>query len=387
MDTSDAAWELYDEDEEDLEHTSPELREEIRNTVTFTLDWSVGSLLKQLQDGQIDLQPAYQRRDAWSISRKSRFIESLVLGLPVPQLVLAEERQSKGSFLVLDGKQRLTSLLQFIGAAQGSASNAFKLHELPMLVPLNGVSYAEMQSNAQWSQHLHAFVNQAVRTVVLRGWQSDELLHLVFHRLNSSVVPLSAQELRQALIRGPFLQYLNDYSAHSAVLQSVLKLKEPDFRMRDSEVLLRLLAFSLFRSSYRGDLKRFLDDSAKRINQRWGSQAAVVEDRLKRIERALDLWTSALGTPERVGRKHTSKGYEPRLNRAVLDAQVGATEDPAVEDVLANKPALAAPAFEQLMISDPEFARSVESTTKTLDAASYRVDAVRRAIAAAGAVA
>ncbi|MHB1070107.1 MAG: GmrSD restriction endonuclease domain-containing protein, partial [Gemmatimonadaceae bacterium] len=302
--TNEISWSLLEEDEEDIElSASSDLIDEIRQTVVFTLDWSVGSLLEQLRAGSIDLQPQYQRRDAWTVPLKSRLIESLILGLPVPQLVLAEMRDRKGEFLVLDGKQRLTALLQFAGGMATSKANGFRLSELPVLRELNGVSFEAMKDRESGSGHLSALLNQPVRTVILRGWRSDELLHLVFHRLNSNVVPLSPQELRQALIRGPFLPYLNDVSAESTTLQRLLRLTGPDFRMRDSELLLRLLAFSLFTEDYRGDLRRFLDAAAHRLNQNWDSDRQRIEQVLVDLQARIDLWASALDGHHRVGRR------------------------------------------------------------------------------------
>lgn len=81
----------------------------------FATDWTADTIINQLGKGNIRLDPAFQRRDAWTIQRRSKFIESLILGLPIPQLVLAEGPEGKGTFLVIDGKQRLLSLQQFAG--------------------------------------------------------------------------------------------------------------------------------------------------------------------------------------------------------------------------------------------------------------------------------
>lgn len=80
--------------------------------VTST-DWTTETILNQLARGNIQLNPRFQRREAWTQVRKSRFIESLFLGLPIPQLVLAEQRGRRGAYLVIDGKQRLLALRQF----------------------------------------------------------------------------------------------------------------------------------------------------------------------------------------------------------------------------------------------------------------------------------
>src|SRR5260370_24408428 len=76
----------------------------------FGTDGSAGTLIAQLRRGNIKLDPIFQRRDAWDMKRKSRFIESIVLGLPIPQIVLAEAKEDRGSVLIIDVKQRLLSL-------------------------------------------------------------------------------------------------------------------------------------------------------------------------------------------------------------------------------------------------------------------------------------
>jgi hypothetical protein len=66
-------------------------------SVIWGTDWTVETLLSQLKKGNIQLEPKFQRRDAWSPERKSRFIESLILNLPIPQIILAETKDQKGS--------------------------------------------------------------------------------------------------------------------------------------------------------------------------------------------------------------------------------------------------------------------------------------------------
>jgi uncharacterized protein DUF262 len=100
------------ESEDDLQAVDPSL---LGQAVVFGTDWTAATLIDQLGRGNIKLDPIFQRRDAWNAARKSRFIESIILGLPIPQLVLAEAKDDRGSFLVIDGKQRLLSLQQFAG--------------------------------------------------------------------------------------------------------------------------------------------------------------------------------------------------------------------------------------------------------------------------------
>ena len=98
------------ETEDDLTSLDPSL---LGKAVVSSTDWTAETTIGQLAKGNISLDPIFQRRDAWTQSGKSKFIESIILGLPIPQLVLAESPEKKGAFIVIDGKQRLLTLQHF----------------------------------------------------------------------------------------------------------------------------------------------------------------------------------------------------------------------------------------------------------------------------------
>ncbi|MCH8816081.1 MAG: DUF262 domain-containing protein, partial [Chloroflexi bacterium] len=164
----------------------------ISEAVVFSSDWTTETIVEQLRKGNIGLSPRFQRRDAWNRARKSRLIESLILGLPVPQIVLAETQEKRGKYLVLDGKQRLLSLLQFWGIGEG-ANNKFPLSGLEVREDLKGKRYEQLENDPAHADDLAALQNQTVRTVVIRNWPSQSFLHLVFLRLNTGTVGLAPQ--------------------------------------------------------------------------------------------------------------------------------------------------------------------------------------------------
>jgi hypothetical protein len=189
--------------------------------VLFSSDWTVETVLSQLRKGNIHLNPNFQRREAWSNARKSKFIESVVIGLPIPQLVLAEISGKRGTYIVLDGKQRLLSLLRFTESAEDRAIG-FGLSSLEIRSDLARKKYYHFVHDPALEVDRNQFLNYTLRTVIIRNWPNTDFLHQVFLRLNTGSVTLSAQELRQAMAPGEFTSFADDYSAQSTQIQSLL---------------------------------------------------------------------------------------------------------------------------------------------------------------------
>jgi Protein of unknown function DUF262 len=135
--------------------------------VLHATDWTTETVVSQLQRGTILLNPSFQRRDAWSSVQKSRFIESLILGLPIPQGVLAEARLSLGKFIVLDGKQRLLALLQFWGLGEGK-KNEYALSGLEALKGLSRLQYKDLATLPEYEDILISLLRQPSRARPLR---------------------------------------------------------------------------------------------------------------------------------------------------------------------------------------------------------------------------
>lgn len=328
------------------------------DAVLHSADWTVETIVAQLARGNIELNPRFQRRDAWSPRRKSLFIESLILGLPVPQIVLAEKQGHRGRYIVLDGKQRLLSLLQFAGLADPQApNNSFRLSGLEARTDLARKSYRDLTDDPALDADLSAFANYTVRTVVIRNWPSFDFLHLVFLRLNTGSVKLSPQELRQALFPGAFSDAADDAAGASEVLRTLLSRTSVDPRMRDVELLVRYLAFLMFLPRYTGRMKDFLDSACFMLNEQWDDQRYAVESAIETFERAGTLLIQIFGASS-IARKGGSKSF----NRAIFDTLLFyATDDRIAEGMAADPESIRAAYFAAL--EDPDFLDAVESDT------------------------
>ncbi|WP_203676565.1 DUF262 domain-containing protein, partial [Cellulomonas phragmiteti] len=170
------------------------VRGEVR-IVTDQARTQLAELPLVLQSGRYKLQPDYQRRHRWSAAKKSRLIESFIMNVPVPPIFVYEYEYSK--YEVMDGLQRLTALWDFY-------QDKFELTDLEYWPELNGRKYSGLPLQLR-----QAIDRRHISSIVLLYETANDnavaqhLKELVFERINSGGVTLSAQESRNALSSGP----------------------------------------------------------------------------------------------------------------------------------------------------------------------------------------
>ena len=229
---------------------------EFRSLSLSASDWTVETLFRQIKKGNIEISPGFQRRAVWEEKKKSAFIESLILGIPVPQIVIAQRKGARGKYLVLDGKQRLLSIIGFY-------NNEYGVRDSELIKEIKGETYENLDE-----EYKDALDNATIRAVRLAGWESDSVLYTIFHRLNSGSVSLNTQELRSALFVGPFTTFADDFTTSNYEFAQLFSgsADGPDFRMRDIELLTRYCGITRNPVLYRGNLKTFLDEITKWLN-------------------------------------------------------------------------------------------------------------------------
>lgn len=343
------------EDESD-DDVGPEDYAAFAEAVVFSTDWTTETIVQQLERENILLNPRFQRRDAWSRTRKSLFVESLILGLPIPQIVLAETREQRGKYIVLDGKQRLLALLQFWGLGKG-ANNAYSLIGLVVRSDLRGKQIGDFKRDPALRGDLTTLQNATMRTVVIRNWPNRNFLHQVFLRLNTGSVKLSPQELRQALNPGPFTDFVDDAAIESAELKAMLGLVEPDSRMRDVELLARALAFANFIHDYPGRMKKFLDTSFDKMNTSWESREGAVRKQVAEFNEGITALVSIFGV-ENIARKPGSRAF----NKAIFDTLIFYFRDATIRGAALANPDGVREAYRAL-VKSPDFVLAADRDT------------------------
>ncbi|WP_406837441.1 DUF262 domain-containing protein [Streptomyces sp. AHU1] len=360
-------WDDADGEEEDT--AASVTSEEVTRAVVTDTDWTAETILSQLRRGNIQLNPRFQRRDAWNKPRKSRFIESLILGLPIPQIVLAEDKNRRGKFIVLDGKQRLLALRQFAAGSSFAASaeeedfKGFSLTGLEVREDLRLATLRKMEHDDSYVDDLNSLLNETIRTVVVRRWPNEDFLNLVFLRLNTGSVKLSPQELRQALHPGPFTDFLDDCASESEWLRAALRIDKPDFRMRDVEVLLRYFGFQFTLDEYTGNLKKFLDDTVNLLNAQWEKEEVRIKQVGNNCNQAIEATFKIFG--DNAFYRWAAGKYEGRFNRAVFDVMTYYFSEEPIRVKAFSRTSSVESAFRDLCDTSPRFVESIQTTTKT----------------------
>lgn len=268
------------------------------DAVVWGTDWTTETIARQIAKGNIDLNPSFQRRDAWTKKEKSKLIESLMLGIPVPPIVLAEDSKNKNRYIVIDGKQRLLSIMQFYadcksikGEMEEGKYETLTLSGLEILQSLNKATYSKVPDN-----YLSNIDNGTIRTIAIKHWPDENFLYTVFLRLNTGSKKLSPQELRQALKPGDFLNYLDTASADSEALRKMLNNTQPDKRMRDVELALRYFGFKYYITDYKGNLRDFMDSTCEKLNQAWAEKEDGIKEDFLQLEEAIKFVFSLFST-------------------------------------------------------------------------------------------
>jgi hypothetical protein len=216
--------------------------------------------------------PKFQRQYVWNDSLASKLVESVLLNVPIPPCYLSENEENELD--VIDGQQRIYSLYRFV-------ENQFPLRDLDALSEFNGKRFFELPSKEQ--RRIRTYT---LRCIVVTNESHPEIKFDVFERLNTSTMPLNAQELRNCVSRGSLNNLLAELSFGAKWL-AIRGRKVPDKRLADEEIILRYFSFQLQGiKGYRTPLKNWLNDTA-RTGRRYSE--AEINDLRNKWENALEV--------------------------------------------------------------------------------------------------
>jgi hypothetical protein len=270
---------------------------------------AMDAVIRRLRQSTIRLAPTFQRKYVWDQVRQSQLIESLMLRIPLPMFYVAANQD--GTWDVVDGLQRLTTIRNFILGGQKDVPDAtpFTLTGLEFWGDrFDGKSFNEIEANVSNSRIVNNILETEMRFTVINPGTPEEVKRNIFKRINTGGMPLTQQEIRHALYQGVSTKLLEKL----VQLQSFARAVDDsidDSRMAGRELILRFLAFHVFDSTaFTGDMDKFLSNAMRTIN----CMPNISEEELAKIFR-----TSSPPSPRIAEFSKLEKSFEVAMDRSV----------------------------------------------------------------------
>ncbi|MEU0492046.1 DUF262 domain-containing protein [Nocardiopsis sp. NPDC006139] len=314
--------------EEEVELTEAEAE---AKPVTYTgTDFDVEGLVRRLGRGDIviptfghgdpSLETAgFQRGFVWRRPQMDRFIESLLMGYPIPGIMLVEQTDRR--YLVLDGQQRLRTMAAFYEGVH--AGREFVLDNVA--AEFKGLKYKTLRPE-QRRQMDNTFIQATI--VKTDGTQESlEAIYQVFERLNSGGTQLTPHEIRIALYPGMLVDFLEDLNQLPA-WRGLYGARSP--RLRDQELILRIIALYINIDGYFRPQKKFLNEFLGKHRNMEGIEEGDIKSRFRKISETL------LRGPGRAALRYQSSQVNAALTEAIyvgLLRRLENSPEPSDEDV------------------------------------------------------
>jgi hypothetical protein len=334
-----------------------------RELLTSTIDYNLESLSQLINNRVIDLAPKYQRRFRWDESRKSKLIESFLMNVPVPPIFLNED--DFGKYSVIDGKQRLSSINDFI-------SGKLALSNLTVFKDLNGRNFFDLPIEFQNSLKIRA----TVRAIIILRQSDKDIKYEVFQRLNTGGVKLNAQEIRNSAFPSKLndkIIELSESKKFHKMLGIKSKAKSRIYQeMTDAELVLRFFSLKDNWPKYPGGLKSILDsylDNNKTFND---EQVKILEIDFNKTLENVEL---IFGDDGSFRRWLPQKKWKQQVSVPLYDAQMFACFNKDKNHLIENRGQIV-DEFKNLF-NDTDFIESIGSSTTSAGKFLYRINALQ----------
>lgn len=242
------------------------------------VQFSIFELKRRYDRGMVELDPDFQRNYVWKNKQKSELIESVVMGIPLPLIYMAETME--GSLVIVDGRQRLTTFFDYM-------DDQFTINGLRILQELNGCRFSDLEKDEKKRKYATNIEDFQLSIQIIKYPTPDRMRFDIFDRVNRGGTPLNNQEMRNALYQGNATRLLNRL-AQSEEFKYATGYSISPVHMKDKYIILRALSFYLWKKgglvkrdgklvSYRSDIEEFLGYAMEQFNR-------TKEDELKKIE-------------------------------------------------------------------------------------------------------
>ncbi|NOK32264.1 DUF262 domain-containing protein [Corallococcus exercitus] len=259
--------------EEETAAAEAQIQERSKRIEYYTTEFTLELLAQKMRDREYVV-PEYQREFTWEENRKWRFIESLLMGLPIPFLFFWEDPET-GKLEIVDGSQRLRTIEEFL-------YNELALDELERLPAVNGFRFSDLPAARQ-----RKVKNKPIRGIVLSEHADEQARLDLFDRINTGSKVANKAEVRRGTLRGPFLDMVIEL-AKSEPFVTMAPVTEKQLNQREREELVtRFFAYGDGLEEYADEVSPFLFAYAKRMNAHFEEHPELAQQYRHRFQRTM----------------------------------------------------------------------------------------------------
>ncbi|MBK6726512.1 MAG: DUF262 domain-containing protein [Xanthomonadales bacterium] len=259
--------------EEEITQAEAQIVELSKRIEFYLTEYSVELLAAKMSKGEFVV-PPYQREYTWEHERKSRFIESLVLGLPIPFLFFWE--MLNGKLEIVDGSQRLRSIEEFV-------LGDLRLGELQSLTAMSGFKFSDLPESRQ-----RKINNRSIRGIVLNEHADEQARFDMFERINTGSKIANMAEVRRGALAGPFMDLIIELSVlPKFVTLAPVSKKDLDEREHE-ELVARFFAYSDGLDGYKDRPSEFIFNYVKNMNAEVADDPALAARYRERFQESID---------------------------------------------------------------------------------------------------
>lgn len=243
-----------------------------KEIVSDGYDMSIGELINLYKEGEIQIDPEFQRLFRWDLTRKTRFIESILLGLPLPPIFVYQSKS--GAWELIDGLQRLSTIFEFVGILKGPDANLLSPTELegtrflPSLADKKWAASTDEANDGIGSPQQLQIKRARMRVEILKQESDPQAKYELFQRLNTGGEVLSEQEVRNCvcvMLDSTFNTWLASCANLAAFRTTTSQTETAIEKQAHVELVLRFFAFRHIPYTQGLDVHEYLDEALVRL--------------------------------------------------------------------------------------------------------------------------
>lgn len=322
-------------------------------------DRSLSELKRWFDEGDLVVDPEWQRNFVWNRKQSSKLVESFLLNIPVPVIYLI--RTEEDTYEVIDGLQRLKSVFDFL-------ENQYRLTGMDILTDLNGKQFKDMEAQLQ-----RKLRNSTLRSFELTHGNGSDIHFVIFERLNTGGTKLNEMEIRNCIYRGALNDLIKELAADPKFIEC-MNSKALSVRMNDRYLVLRFLAFyERTYHRYTRGLKKFLNEFLDAYRQ--ASPDKIAEYRTK-FRNCISASVTIFGNQGfrlisgAIDQSASAGEWNPRVNAAVFQAVATSFANYDIGQLTRNADSI----YEEyldLITSDEEWLNAVGGANQNADKIKY----------------